>query len=274
MNCQTVQHKILSLADPRHVPEALLTHVAECPGCRAWAEQVARLEGLLEQLPVPPAPNDKKSQLIDELTREGATATLLVAPPRSRSTGSGATTLRMFFQRNATLIGGLAAALLLALGAWWSFSGKNGQPNITASTPNHPFLEEMVEFNVALAKADTPAKKLQVIGMGATNISSQARSLSRVVGPEDLQAIARWFDSVVKAELLRQAEKLSPQAMTPKELKDEFGALAAKLGTTATETEKMLNEVSPEAKPALQRIVDTARDGQKKLADLARAKGV
>jgi hypothetical protein len=180
----------------------------------------------------------------------------------------------MFFQRNATLVGGLAAALLLAAGAWWAFSGGNGSAPVAAAHRNNPFLGKIVQRNIELAKAETPAKKLQILGWLAADISDEARSLSRAASPEQLQDIARLFDNTVKDGIVKQAEKLSPQALTPKELKDEFGALATKLAGVATETEKMLNEVSPEAKPALQRIVDRARDGQKKLAELARAKGV
>src|SRR6478735_3879252 len=69
MNCQTVQNKILALADPRLVPDPLRSHVAGCAACQAWAQQAARLEGLLEQLPAPSAPADKKTALVDHLMR-------------------------------------------------------------------------------------------------------------------------------------------------------------------------------------------------------------
>src|ERR1044071_8464322 len=103
MNCQAIQNKILALPDPRHVPEPLRAHVLACGACRAWAEQAARLEGLLEQLPVPPAPADRKSALVAELSR--GVAVVEPAAPRRES-------YREFFQRNGTLIAGLAAALV------------------------------------------------------------------------------------------------------------------------------------------------------------------
>ena len=68
MTCQDVQNKILILPDPRRVPEPLREHLDGCPACLAWWKQAAWLERLLEQLPAPPPPADKKSALIDELT--------------------------------------------------------------------------------------------------------------------------------------------------------------------------------------------------------------
>jgi hypothetical protein len=47
-----------------------------------------------------------------------------------------------------------------------------------------------------------------------------------------------------------------------------LNALAAKLAETATQAEK-LTEVPPDAKPALQKIVNSARDGEKNLRKMA-----
>lgn len=269
MNCQTVQNAILALPDPRRVPESLRVHVAGCAGCRVWAERVGRLESLLEQLPTPPAPLDKKNALIAELAAGPIITRPLASPARKSSA------LREFFQRNGTLLGALAAGLLVAVGGWWAFSGK-GNPQVAAveGTPKHPFLDKVVQRDVALAKADGPAKKLQILGGLAEDLSGEARALSRIASPEELQDVARWFDRVVKSGIVKQAEKIPPQAMTPTELKAQFTDLANKLNATANEVERAMGEVPPESKPALQRIVDVARDGQKKLGEVARLKGV
>ena len=42
-------------------------------------------------------------------------------------------------------------------------------------------------------------------------------------------------------------------------------SLADELNETAAETDKLMGEVSPEAKPALQRMTESAREGQKKI---------
>jgi hypothetical protein len=260
MNCQAVQNKILALPDPRQVPEQLRAHVVGCGACRAWAEHAARTEGLLEQLPVPPAPADKKSALIAELTR----GTVVAEPAPQREP------LRDFLRRNATLVGGLAAALLLAVGWWLSVGGGRKDVATPQAPPKDPFLEKVVQRDVALANADTPAKKLQALGGLADDLSAEARGLARIASPDELKDIARWYDRVVKDGLVKRAETLTNSvAMTPAERKAEFEALARRLGTAADEVKKMTGEVSPDAKPALERIADTARDGQKKLTELA-----
>ena len=67
MNCQSFQNRVLTLPDPRQLPEPLVEHSNGCAACAAWWRSAARLEGLLAVLPVPPAPADKKNALLDEL---------------------------------------------------------------------------------------------------------------------------------------------------------------------------------------------------------------
>ena len=261
MNCQTIQNRILALPDPRQIPDALVAHVAGCAGCRVWAEQAARLEGLLERLPVPPAPADKKSDLIADLAR-GPVAVPAREPFAAPS----------FLQRNAALVGGLAAAVAVAVGAWLLFTG-NGTPEMIAKdrTPKHPFLEKVVQHDVALAKADSPAKRLDAFGGLAGDISAEARGLARIANADELKDVARWYDRVVKDGMMKQAEILAKSDLTvpPAERKSRLEALAGKLAATAGETEKAAGEVPENAKGTLQRIANTARDGEKKLRQLA-----
>jgi hypothetical protein len=266
MNCQTVQNKILALPDPRLIPDPLRDHVAGCAACQAWARQAARLEALVEQLPAPAAPAGKKVALVGDLTRPGPA----VARPLAEPARSGDSVLH-FLRRNAALVGGLAAAVLVALGGWlyWTRSPK---PDMAQPTPEDPFLKKMVERDVALAKADTPAKRLQVLGGMADDLSAQARGLSRVASADELRDLARWYDKVVKDALVKQAEKLPPLAMPEAERQAQFKALADKLGDTAADADKMMGDVPPDAKPALQKIADSAREGQKKL--MALKKGI
>jgi hypothetical protein len=261
MNCQSIQNRILALPDPRQIPDALLQHVAGCAGCRAWAEQAARLEGLLERLPVPPAPAGKKGDLIADLAR-GPVA----APARGPFAAP-------FLTRNAALVGGLAAAVAVALGAWLLFSGNGNTPELARGTPTpkHPFLEKVVRHDVALAKADSPAKRLDVFGGLAGDISAEARGLARIANAEELRDVARWYDRVVKDGMMKQAETLARADLTvpPAERKSRLEALAGKLAATADETEKAARDVPENAKGTLQRIANTARDGEKKLRQLA-----
>ncbi len=264
MNCQAVQNTILSLPDPRHIPDPLRKHVVGCAACRVWAEQAARLEGLLERLPVPFAPAGKKAALVEDLIRKPVGEPL--GTPARREFGLP---LRDFLRRNGTLVGGLAAAILVAVGAWALLPMNGPKPEVAEATPDHPFLKKVAQRDVALARTETAAQKLQALGGLTDDLSAEAVALARVASPEDLKDIARWFDRVVKDGLVKQAEKLPEHAMKAAERKAEFTALALKLGETATRAEKATAEVAPEAKPALERIRDSARFGQKKLTELA-----
>jgi hypothetical protein len=262
MNCQAIQNKILALPDPRRVPDSLRDHVAECAACRVWAEQAGRLESLLERLPVPPPPADKKAATIDELHRAPALAEPAVATREERLSP-----FRRFLNENATLVGGLAAAVVVAVAAW-SFYPKTGPQPEMARTPEYPLLKNVTQRQVALANADTPTKKLRALGGLADDLSAEARGLARVASADELQDIARWYGQV-KDSLVTQAQNIPPLGMDPVEKKGEFEALAKKMGQTAAEVEKVAAEVSPDAKPALDRIVGMARDGEKKFQALA-----
>lgn len=257
MNCQAVQNKILALPDPRHVPDSLRDHLGGCAGCREWAKQVVQIEGLLAQLPVPAAPVGKKARLIEELMHPEPIIT------HSARLDSGSRFLP-FIRRNVSIVGGLAAAVLLAVGGWWLLT-RPGTPEVAAQpTPRDPFVEKLVQRDIALARADTPAKRLLALGGLAEDLSTQTRSLARVASPADLDELAGLFDKVVKTGLARQVESMPEHAMTLTEKQEVYASLAKKLGDMAADADRLSAEVPPEAKPALQKIAASARDGQKK----------
>jgi hypothetical protein len=261
MNCQVVQNKILALPDPRLVPDPLRNHFIGCAACQAWAKQVARLETLLEQLPAPPAPADKKDALIGDLTRGGAIITRPLAMP-ARSDESRVLT---FLRRNAALVGGLAAAILVVLGAWLFFPKSGPKPDMAESLPDDPFLRKIFQRDLELAKADTPAKRLQILSGLADDLSTQARSLARVASPDELRDLARSYDKVVTVAMVEQKVKINRLAIPQAERDALLKSLAEKLGETASEADKLLGEVPPESKDALRKIANSARGGQKTL---------
>ena len=270
MNCQATQNRILALPDPRQIPDPLREHVLACAACRAWAEQAARLEGLLEHLPVPPAPADKKGELIEDLTRDPFA---LPTPARRPYVVAGPS----FLRRNARLVGALAAAVVVAVGAWVAFSGRGG-PTVAqpAPTPKHPFLEKVSRRNVELAKVDlqqpgAAGRRLDILAGLADDLSSEARGLARIADPDELRDVAQWYDSVVRRGVVTQAERLAADELNvpAAERQAKLRSLAARLGEAAGETEAAAAEVPQNAKPTLERIATTARDGEKKLRELA-----
>src|SRR4051812_47182183 len=153
MTCQSAQNRVLMLPDPRQVPDALRAHLDGCPACLAWWQRAARLERLLEQLPAPPAPADKKAVMIDELTAAGPVIKSVpadrIAPVPSPGTA--------FLKRVGKYAAALAAAVLVVVGGVKLIpKGGNQTVDVKPAGPRHPLLDSVVRRDVALATADTP----------------------------------------------------------------------------------------------------------------------
>src|SRR4051812_5695265 len=160
MTCQSAQNRVLMLPDPRQVPDALRAHLEACPACLAWWERATRLERLLEQLPAPPAPADKKAVLIDELT---AARPVIKSVPAGRR-GPVPSPGTAFLKRVGKYAAALAAAVLVLVGGWKLIPKGGNQPVVEKQAgPRHPLLDSVVKRDVALAKADTPARRLEVL---------------------------------------------------------------------------------------------------------------
>jgi hypothetical protein len=261
MNCESVQNKVLALPDPRQVSPALREHLDGCPACKAWWQQAARLERLLERLPAPPPPADKKAALIEELTAAGPVIRTVPSVPRpagpSRLVG-------LLKTRAAKYAGALAAAVLLAVGGWQLIK-PTGTATVEVAAPRHPLLEKAVQRNVALARPqNTPAQRLEILGELADDLSAESRSLARVGTPEDLNQLAEWFTLVVNEGIERQARSLPP-GMNPTERRDLLNRLTAKLAGAGRQVDQVAGESPEQAKEPLKKIVDAAQDGQKRL---------
>jgi hypothetical protein len=267
MNCQAVQNQILALVDPRELPATLRQHVLRCAACQAWAQQAARLESLVAQLPVPPAPGQKKEALLGELFP----AEPLIHPParltalRRSDSASGP---GRFVRRNALYISSLAAAVLLAL-ALYSVSQRpsRNQPEEVARSEDYPLLRKIVLGNTALARADSPPRKLEVLAQMAADIAADTRGMARIASGDELKEMATWYEKVVKDGLASQARELrqQPVGIPEAEKVKLLESYAARLQAEARITEELMNEVPPESQRALRRILEAAREGEKTL---------
>ncbi len=267
MKCQSVQNLILALPDPRELSPELAEHVAGCAACQAWAKQAARIETMIAQLPVPPAPSDKKSALIGELMQ--AEPVILPMPvPAQRP--SFAIVAARFVAHNGKAFAGLAAAVLVVVGiAWWANRPTTPRQEVV-ETQKHPFLDKLVARDIALARADTPAKRLELLSGMADDLATETRGMARIASAAELTDFARWYEKVVTKGVVQQAKEMPVHAMTPAEKRKLFESLATKLDTDATEAEKLSREVPQDAQPTLKRMADTAREGEKSLRALAR----
>ncbi|QJW96341.1 hypothetical protein [Frigoriglobus tundricola] len=261
MKCQAVQNQILALPDPRELPPALRSHVLACAACQAWARQAARLEGLLEQMFVPPAPAEKKEALLGELMAADPVIRSMATPATRPTFGPAAV---RFLGRNASYVGGLAAAVLVAFGAYLLVGNRSPGTKETALTHKHPLLEKLVARDVAMARADTPAKQLEVLTGMADDIASDTRGMARLASGAELKQMAGWYEKVVAEGIVPQARGL-PTEMPAADKARLIDGLAAKLDAEAVEAEKVAREAPPDAQTALKRMADAARDGEKLL---------
>ena len=271
MNCQAVQNQILALPDPRELPAALRGHVAACADCRAWARQAARLNSLVAQLSVPPAPNGKKEALLGDLMQ--AEPVIRPMPAPAARPGYGDLAAR-FLRRNAAYVGGLAAAVLVALGLYSVFggSGQSQRADDVAKREDHPLLRKIVAGNRALARAETPARKLDELGSLAGTVSDETRGMARIASGAELKEMAGWYESYVKTGMVAQAREIRerPLGMTEAEKARLLESHAAKLAADAAASEKLVGEAPPDAHAALKKMAEAAREGEKSLRAAAR----
>lgn len=268
MNCQAVQNQILALPDPRELTPELREHVLSCEACKAWAKQAARLEAILAQLPVPAPPAEKKEKMLGELM--AADPVILPMPTPAARPSRGAAALR-FLRDNAKAVSGLAAAVLIAVGVyamWPRGETPPGQPELTQADP---LPRKLAKRNVEMARAETPANRLEVLGGIAEDISADTRGLSNIA-PTELKDRANQYEKVVREGMMARLKEVQGQAvgMSAADKTKLFDSMAEKLAKDATESEKKAGEAPPDAQPVFKRMADAARDGEKTLRAAAR----
>lgn len=267
MNCQSVQNRILSLPDPRQVPDALRAHLDACPECVRWWRQVARLERLLSELPAPPAPAGKKEAMIDELTAAGPVIKAVPAVRRSAPSPGLA-----FLRRNWKPVAGLAAAVLVVVGGWQLWPRPvHIQPVPVAFS--HQFLSNQIRRQTELAQARGPERKLEILGEQAADLTAETRSLARISTNRETEDLARWFEQTVDGCIVPRAKELGGRTLTPAEKEARvrlLNGLATKLNDTALEVGALVAESPEGARPGLKRIADKAKSGQDILQNLAK----
>jgi hypothetical protein len=220
------------------------------------------LEGLLARLPAPPAPRVKKEAVLGELMQADPVIAPMAVPASRPSYAAGATRV---LRRNANYVGGLAAAVLVAGGLAWHLNRPKPVTPEMVERQDHPLLKKMTGRNVAMARAETPAKRLEVLGDMAGDLAGETRGMARIAPPAELTELARWYDKVVTGGMVKTAKELPPHALTVPEKRRLLDGLAARLEADADAADKLSREAPPDAQLTLKRIADTARDGAREL---------
>jgi hypothetical protein len=260
MNCQTFQNHVLSLPDPRQLPEPLTGHANSCAACTEWWRRAARLETVLAELPVPPAPRDKKGILLEEL----AGPVIASRPMVERRSLWSIPAVRTF--------SGIAAAVLIAVTGWMLVRPGSGTPIAKADPSRDPFLDRIVQRDLALAQARTADQRLGVLGSLADDLSGETRSLSKIASPEELRDLSDLFQKVVNDGIVEQARQLPEHSLTQTQKKELLDRLSNQLSEAGRQADDAAKESPPHAQPALRSISATARNGQAKLKTILGAK--
>jgi hypothetical protein len=252
MTCETIQNRVLQLPDPARVPADVRAHAADCPACAGVLAAVAVLDDAIPRLPVPPPSPRVKAAFLARIAEPAA-------PKRPE---------RWFDAVRKEHLAGLAAGLLLAVGAW-TLTGSRTAPAVAAG-PRHELLGSEVNHLVRLAKATGPAERVTVWADVTGDLGNEVRQVYLYAPDEDIKALGAMFDSAVNKGLVAQAAQLRDRAdIAVTERHKLLTAADARLTATATEADELLKQAPPQAKPVLERIAKTARDGSAKLQRLA-----
>lgn len=262
--CRQFRRAVLALPDPRFVPSRLRQHAEQCADCRVWAEQAAELESALGQLQVPPS-SGGKARLLAQLRPAFGTipSSLRHSPPRpSRFPG------RQWRLRAWLITAGAVVAAAVVVGIYVGGSGSGPQPEVASSGVPYPFLQQLVAHDVALARANTAAQRLQALSALADTVAQETQALARIASPEELRELVRWYDKVVERGLIQQAEEWAAQMQTERE-RQQLLEMAGRLAATAQATENLLDTVPPHAQLVLRQLAQTAREGEHKIKRLS-----
>ncbi|MCS7022327.1 MAG: hypothetical protein NZ703_03710 [Gemmataceae bacterium] len=258
--CRQFRRAVLALPDPRQPwPTALRRHSQVCVECQLWAEQARELEEALRRLPVPAAPNGK-AQLLALLQVEGRTGNDPQLPQRravSRWTGWH-------------LAGwvSLAAAVLVAVVVYRWPAERTGQQPPVVEPPPYLFLRQVVDHDVALARAHTAEQRLRILTSLAETLVQETQALARIAAADELRDLVRWYDKVIERGVLVQAGEWAAQMQSERDRQPLLES-AHRLAATAQAVEQLLGDVPPHAQPVLRQLVRSARQGEDHLKRLS-----
>lgn len=254
VSCRQFRRTVLGLPDPRQAPPSLRGHSERCPDCHLWFEQAVELEESLSRLSAPSSAR-AKAQLLAQLQQ--STPSWARALPLRRSA--------VLWQRIFTGAG-LAAAILAAVVVYRVWPERSGEAPV-AEAPPYPLLQRVVEHDLSLARAASPAQRIQALSELAETLAQETGTLARIASADELRDLVRWYNKVVERGLVPQAEEWIAHRPLERERRQLLEA-AEKLAASAAAAEVLLAEVPPHAQPVLRHLVQTAREGEQKLKRL------
>jgi hypothetical protein len=260
VNCTVIQRRLLSAEQPEHPPGDIMSHLAQCPTCRAWQRRLLQLERLITQLPVPPS--TAKEEFVQRMVGPPRTAAEppAIADPAIvwRSTLAPGPKERGL--RKLSLAFSLAASLLVFALIWWSWPHKPIPP-LDPARIEQARLEQRLSNSLGV---DSPKERVLRLAELAEEVHGEARSL--VDQTERLEQWARFYSRVVGEDLIDQARQLSP-ADRPTVLKE----VAERLTKMESEASRFASQLTraPRSAAAFQQIAVASQKGERDLRALS-----
>lgn len=255
MKCEVVQNRLLALPDATRVPDDLRAHLAGCESCRGFLAQLGRLDTVLAALPVPAPSEERKVAFLEQLGAAGPIITRIPVYTKSDST----TKLRALLAKSESWkhVAGVAAALLIAAGAWWALrDNKPEQPPEVAGV-RHDLLKKEVAVLAALTQTDSPRRKAEIWAGMAGDLRDEVRAVYLYAPGDDMAALAGLFDKAVTGGVLKHARQLDTLPLDQRQA--VVDDLIRKMADAEAEATQLGQAAPPQSKASLKRIAETAR---------------
>lgn len=259
MRCQTVRNELLRLDLPMEVPPTLHHHLGRCTECRSWLQGLQRLDQVLPHLPAPEPKANCKALFLQRL-RAGQTV-VLRSEPLAGSSGGPRRSWRNYYGYGAVV----AALLVLGVGlaSWFGSSSRNASTTEPSALPEDPFLARVVEFNIQLAVADTPTRRMDALTRLADELRQETVQLARIAPGEDLSLLTRLYAQVIQEGILPQLKD-----MTDAEHRPFLERIAQQFAETERTARALAKEVPPASIEPIHRLERAAGEGAREIRRL------
>jgi hypothetical protein len=236
---------MLATSGRRKLSAEVQEHVADCARCRQWKSKLTAIDRGIFLIPSPSGAEAKDAFL----------AEFLHEPEIVPSSGW---MLKLPGTRWQQALAGIAALVLIVL----AFSGvlkRERNIPVASTSATDPLLAKVMERNVMLATADNATKRVQTLSDLADDLDGQTRQLALVAPADDLQTLAKLYDEVLKAGIVKQANEVRledrPNVLKP---------IAERLFTASEQMRRAANEMPNKAEP-LKQMAQAADEASQKL---------
>lgn len=264
LSCSLARTRLAAL-DRGDMPADLASHVRGCAGCAGHARTLAAIDRLIPRLPVPAAspPARRKAVAL-------AAAGPIIAPrPKPLATPSILSRLGRYAvetRESWQYVAGVAAVLAVGVGLY--VAGARG-PVAEVATPRHELLTNQVRSLAELSNAETAEARLNIWSGVAKGLVDEAESVYVGASADDLESLDRMFARAVCDGVVRQAKQLPPN-LTPHERRRLLAPALEQASRLEERTRELAKRAPVQAAPAARNLAQTAAEGRKALAAVAR----